>query len=85
MDDKGKFVAADAKITGPDTVEVTSAKVKKIAMVYYAWAMNPVGVNLINKEGLPASPFRWGKMPPALAKAARASAVAPHKPGFDAN
>ena len=26
--------------------------------VRYAWADNPDGANLINKEGLPASPFR---------------------------
>jgi sialate O-acetylesterase len=88
MDDKGKIVAADAKITGPDTVEVSSPKVKKIAMVYYAWSNNPVGVNFINKAGLPASPFRWGKMPAALVKAAKAKAKANapalHKPGFDA-
>ncbi len=63
VDAKGNTVAADAKITGPDTVEVSSPKVKQITMVYYAWANNPVGVNLINKAGLPASPFRWGKMP----------------------
>jgi len=26
--------------------------------VRYAWADNPQGANLYNKEGLPASPFR---------------------------
>jgi len=26
--------------------------------VRYAWANNPEGANLYNKEGLPASPFR---------------------------
>jgi len=26
--------------------------------VRYAWADNPEGANLYNKEGLPASPFR---------------------------
>ena len=31
--------------------------------MHYAWANNPVGVNLANAEGLPASPFRFGEMP----------------------
>jgi sialate O-acetylesterase len=26
--------------------------------VRYAWSDNPVGCNLVNGEGLPASPFR---------------------------
>ena len=29
--------------------------------VRYAWADNPDGANLFNKEGLPASPFRTDK------------------------
>jgi len=33
-------------------------------MVHYAWANNPVGANLINAGGLPASPFRFGEVPP---------------------
>lgn len=59
----GAFIEADAKIVSPDTVEVTSEKIKQPTIVYYAWAQNPEGVNLINKEGLPASPFRFGKKP----------------------
>jgi len=31
--------------------------------VHYAWATNPVGVNLANAGGLPASPFRFGEIP----------------------
>jgi len=62
-DDNGEFIEADAKIIGDDTVEVISEKVKIPTIVYYAWAYNPEGVNLINKEGLPASPFRYGKKP----------------------
>ncbi len=81
MDSKGNVVPANAKIISPDTLEVTSPKAKKIAVVYYAWGDNPVGVNLINKAGLPASPFRWGKVPPEVAKAI---ANATYSPNFDA-
>ena len=62
-DDKGKTVRADAKIQGEDKVVVSSPGITKAVMVHYAWADNPVGSNLINKAGLPASPFRHGKMP----------------------
>ncbi|WMI67740.1 sialate O-acetylesterase [Mangrovimonas sp. YM274] len=51
------FVWADAKIVG-ETVEVSSPEVKNPRYVRYAWADNPLGANLYNKEGLPASPFR---------------------------
>ena len=37
---------------------VSSQDVPKPAAVRYAFAMNPAGCNLYNKEGLPASPFR---------------------------
>lgn len=59
----GKTVAADAVIEGKDTVIVSSPKVAEPVVVHYAWANNPVGVNLANAEGLPASPFRFGEMP----------------------
>ena len=49
-----KFVWARAKIVG-DTIEVTGVTAPKA--VRYAWAPNPK-CNLVNKEGLPASPFR---------------------------
>jgi len=52
-----KFVWAKAKIRG-DKVLVWNRKVKKPAAVRYAWADNPKGANLYNKEGLPAAPFR---------------------------
>ncbi len=52
----GKFVPAEANIDG-DTVVVSSASVLRPASVRYAWADNP-NANLINKEQLPASPFR---------------------------
>ncbi|MCE5325946.1 MAG: sialate O-acetylesterase [Planctomycetaceae bacterium] len=49
-----KFVWADATITG-DTVVLTGVKNPKAAR--YAWANNP-DCNLVNKDALPASPFR---------------------------
>jgi sialate O-acetylesterase len=54
--DDGKFAWADAAIDG-DTVVVSSPKVVKPVAVRYGWADNPP-VNLYNKAGLPASPFR---------------------------
>ncbi|OJV88649.1 MAG: hypothetical protein BGO34_18190 [Bacteroidia bacterium 44-10] len=58
-----KFVWASAKIEG-DRVIVRSDSVADPVAVRYAWASNPEGNNLYNKEGLPASPFRtddWEK------------------------
>ena len=52
----GKFVRAAAKIEG-DKVAVSSPAVPKPAAVRYGWAAVPE-VNLFNKEGLPATPFR---------------------------
>lgn len=52
-----KFVWAKAKI-GKNKVVVWSEKVPLPVAVRYAWADNPFGANLYNKEGLPASPFR---------------------------
>ncbi|MBD8347603.1 sialate O-acetylesterase [Dysgonomonas sp. HGC4] len=52
-----QFVWADAKTEG-DKVIVWSDKVKSPLAVRYAWADNPEGANLRNKEGLPSSPFR---------------------------
>ena len=52
-----QFVWADAVIKG-NTVVVSSKEVKNPVAVRYAWANNPDDANLINKEGLLASPFR---------------------------
>lgn len=52
-----KFVFADAKIEGTDTVVVSSGEVAKPVAVRYAWASNPEA-SLFNSAGLPASPFR---------------------------
>ncbi|HEX8848131.1 MAG TPA: sialate O-acetylesterase [Gemmatimonadaceae bacterium] len=52
-----RFVWAQARIEG-DHVVVWSDSVKSPVAVRYAWANNPVGANLYNREGLPAAPFR---------------------------
>lgn len=51
-----KFVDAQAEIVG-DTVVVRSDKVENPVAVRYGWANFPV-VNLWNRDGLPATPFR---------------------------
>ena len=51
----GSFRWANAAIEG-DTVVVSHADIPEPTRVRYAWADNPV-CNLINAEGLPASPF----------------------------
>jgi sialate O-acetylesterase len=51
-----KFVWADAKIRGK-TVIVSSPQVPRPVAARYGWADNPP-VNLTDKSGLPASPFR---------------------------
>lgn len=55
-DDK-KFVSASAAIEG-DHIIVSSDKINAPKFVRYAWADNPPNPNLVNKEGLPAAPFR---------------------------
>jgi len=52
-----KFVWAAAKITGKDTISVSSPLVPSPVAVRYAWAAFPA-CNLYSVEGLPASPFR---------------------------
>jgi sialate O-acetylesterase len=52
-----KFVWARAKMQG-DKVVLWSDEIAEPKYVRYAWADNPDGANLYNKEGLPASPFR---------------------------
>ncbi len=51
-----KYIWAKAAIDG-DKVTVWSDKIANPLYVRYAWADNPEGANLYNKEGLPASPF----------------------------
>lgn len=52
-----KFVPAKAKIAD-NKIIVWSDEVGNPVAVRYAWDNNPVGPDLYNKEGLPASPFR---------------------------
>jgi len=51
-----KFVWANAKIEG-NKVIVWADAIEHPVTVRYAWADNPQGANLYNREGLPASPF----------------------------
>jgi sialate O-acetylesterase len=51
----GKYVAAEAKIEGASVV-VSNSAVPTPVSVRYGWAANPT-CNLVNREGLPASPF----------------------------
>jgi len=55
-DETGKYVWANAIIEG-NKVIVWNDEVAHPVYVRYAWADNPEGANLYNKEGLPASPF----------------------------
>jgi sialate O-acetylesterase len=61
-DSTGKFVFARAEIR-KNTVVVYHPAVAHPVAVRYAWADNPAGANLYNKEGLPASPFRTDEWP----------------------
>ena len=56
-DKEGKWHWADAKIEG-DKVIVSCKDVAEPVAARYAFTMNPAGLNLYNKDGLPASPFR---------------------------
>jgi len=59
----GKCVWADARIVD-HTISVSSAEVAEPSEVRYDWARHPFG-NLVNKEGLPASPFKTSAFPDA--------------------
>jgi sialate O-acetylesterase len=51
------FYPAKATIVN-DKIVVAGEKVDHPVAIRYAWANNPEGANLYNKEGLPATPFR---------------------------
>jgi sialate O-acetylesterase len=51
-----KFVWAKAKVRGSSLI-VWNETITNPVIVRYAWADNPEGANLYNKQGLPASPF----------------------------
>ncbi|MEM1444172.1 MAG: sialate O-acetylesterase, partial [Verrucomicrobiota bacterium] len=57
-----KFHWAEAKITGKDTIVLSSPEVEAPLAVRYAWANFP-RVNLYNEEGFPAVPFRTDQFP----------------------
>jgi len=52
---------ADLVIDG-DTIVVSCDEVKEPLAVRYCYTMDPTGPFLYNKEGLPASPFKTGKL-----------------------
>jgi sialate O-acetylesterase len=52
----GKYLAAEARIAGTSVI-VSNSAVPTPVSVRYGWASNP-NCNLVNREGLPASPFR---------------------------
>lgn len=56
-----KYVWAKAVVLSENEIKVWSAQVDKPTSVRYAWADNPSGANLKNKDGLPASPFTTDK------------------------
>jgi sialate O-acetylesterase len=57
-----KWVWAQAKLAGPDKVEVSAPGIAKPVAVRYAWSDNPV-CNLFSVEGLPVTPFRSDDFP----------------------
>ncbi|WP_019640267.1 sialate O-acetylesterase [Paenibacillus fonticola] len=59
----GRFCPAQAVISG-DTVIVRHEEISQPVHARYAWANNPAGVNLYNREGLPASPFSTSGLDP---------------------
>jgi sialate O-acetylesterase len=56
QDSSGKWHWAKAKIDGK-TIVVWNDDIKSPQHVRFGYESNPVGINLYNKEGLPASPF----------------------------
>lgn len=59
----GNYVPATAAIDG-STVVVSNPGLSEAVSVRYAWSDDPSDANLINKDGLPASPFRAGENVP---------------------
>jgi sialate O-acetylesterase len=58
-----KFVWAQARITGKNSLEVYADTVKNPVAVRFAWSDNPADFNLYNQEGFPANPFRTDDWP----------------------
>lgn len=59
-DSSGNYVPAEAVISDTDinTVDVSSPSVTNPVSARYAFSTNPAANNLVNSEGLPASPIR---------------------------
>ena len=57
-----RFIAANASIRG-DKVLVSHPAIPHPQAVRYGWVDNPEESNLVNREGLPASPFRTDEWP----------------------
>lgn len=57
-----RYRSAQARIEG-DSVVVSNADVPHPAAVRYAWSDNPVEADLIDRNGLPAAPFRSTRAP----------------------
>ncbi len=74
-----QFVWATA-IIEDDVVIVWSEKVSSPVAVRYAWADNPEGANLCNREGLPASPFRTDEWTVTAVSSSLETRIAP---GYD--
>ncbi len=55
------FYWAKGKLTGKNTLEVSSPEVTHPVAVRYGWANNPDDANLYNSADIPASPFRTDK------------------------
>ena len=68
-----KFVWADAQITAPNQVTLTSTEVKGPVAARYAWSSFPL-CNLFNKDGLPAASFRTDNFEPDLKTTKKATA-----------
>lgn len=58
-----KFYPAKAHLEDNNIIIEFPKEVHKIASVRYAWANNPVGCNIYNKEGQPLLPFRTDDWP----------------------
>lgn len=58
----GKFYPAEAVIVGKNEVKVKNSQVTAPVDVRYLW-VNSTDMNLFNKEGFPAIPFRTDKYP----------------------
>jgi sialate O-acetylesterase len=53
-----QFYWATGKITGTNSLQISSTEVKNPVAVRYAWSNNPEDANLYNGSDLPASSFR---------------------------